>query len=503
MLIIPLTGNISKKNPPVVTIGIIFVCCFVYFVIQSNDARRYAEAHEFYLNSGLAKTEVSAYLAYLVTTRQDKRAEALAKKEELSEQVLFAYCQRMAADTEFSHRLVNDEIITAGREGYPEWKKLRRVYDRMLSRVVAVAYGFKPASPSYVSAVTHMFLHGSFLHLLGNMIFLWLVGCALELGYGRLLYAAMYLLTGLLAVGLFSLVYATNAMPLIGASGAIAGLMGAYTLLYGLRKIKIFYSVGFYFNYTQVPALVLLPLWIANECFQLKFGGPSQVAYVAHLGGLISGALFGFMSRKFLGKVADHEAVPDGGGQETASLLDHALEKMGKLDMDGARALLEKVLDKDPGNTKALTQLFHIDKLNPESDRFHLTASRVLLRLCDDREEHASLYPVFQEYCRLAPRLRLEQPLLCRIGSILAAQGHPEDGERILALLLRKDPKSAGIPTGILNLARAYLNMGKSEKGRKCLQIICQKYPESGESQIARKLLDGWPRREGCCFPLH
>jgi TolA-binding protein len=101
------------------------------------------------------------------------------------------------------------------------------------------------------------------------------------------------------------------------------------------------------------------------------------------------------------------------------------------------------------------------------------------------------VHPLFQEYCRIAPRLRLNQQLLCRIGSILAAQGHPEDGERILALLLRKDPKSAGIPTGILNLARAYLNMGKPDRGRKCLQIICQKYPESGESQIARKLLDG------------
>ena len=491
MLIIPLTGNISKKNPPVVTIGVIVVCCFVYFVIQSTDRTRSEEAEKFYLNSGLAKIEVSAYLTYLAATKQDKGAEALANKEKLSREVLLAYCQRLFMDSQFLHRLLHDEIITPGRAGYPEWKKLRREYDGMLSRVVAVAYGFKPASPSYVSAVTHMFLHGSFLHLLGNMIFLWLVGCALELGYGRLLYTAMYLLTGLLAVGLFSLVYATSIMPLIGASGAIAGLMGAYTLLYGLRKIKIFYSVGFYFNYTQVPALILLPLWIANECFQLRFSGPSQVAYVAHLGGLVSGALLGFMSRKCLGKVADQEALPDRDGQETASLLDQALQKMGKLDMDGARTLLEQVLDKDPGNTKALTQLFHIDKLNPEFERFHLTASRLLLRLCNDRTVHASVHPVFQEYCRVAPRLMVEQQLLCRIGSILAAQGHPEDGERVLALLFRKDPKSAGIPTGILNLARAYLNMGKWEKGRKCLQIICQKYPESGESQIARKILDG------------
>jgi membrane associated rhomboid family serine protease len=491
MLIIPLTGRISKKNPPVVTIGIILLCCFVFFVIQANDTRRYEEAQEFYLDSGLAKIEVSAYLTYLGTTKKDKRAEAFAKQGALRDQVLLAYCQRMFRDAEFLRKLLNDEIITADQQAYPEWKQLRREFHDMLSRVVAVGYGFTPASPSYVSAVTHMFLHGSFGHLLGNMIFLWLVGCALELGYGRLLYSAMYLLTGLLAVGLYYLVYAKSTAPLIGASGAIAGLMGAYTLLYGLRKIKIFYTLGFYFNYTTVPALVLLPLWIGKECFQLAFSSSSHVAYMAHVGGLASGALLGFVSRKFLGKAAEQKAFPESAGEETASLLDQALQKRGKLDMDGARALLKQVLDKDPGNTKALTQLFHIDKLDPESERFHVTASRLLLCLCADRAEHGSVHPMFQEYSSLAPRLRLGKELLCRIGSILAAQGRPEEGEKVIAALIRKEPRSAGIPTGILNLARAYLNMGKSERGRKCLQVICQRYPESGESQIARKLLDG------------
>ena len=65
------------------------------------------------------------------------------------------------------------------------------------------------------------------------------------------------------------------------------------------------------------------------------------------------------------------------------------------------------------------------------------------------------------------------------------------DPERIMAVLLRSHPRSAGIPTGILNLARAYLHLGKSDRGRECLQVICRKYPESSECHIARKLLQG------------
>jgi membrane associated rhomboid family serine protease len=491
MLIIPLTGTLSKKNPPIVTIGIIAVCCFVFFVIQSGDMRKYEQAQEFYFDSGLYKIELSAYFTYLSTTRQDKTAEVLAKRQNWSRQAIVVWYQRMMQDAEFQTKLLDGEIIRGDQPGFPEWKRLRTQYDEILSRVVAVRYGFRPAFSTYFTPFTYMFLHGGFGHLLGNMIFLWLVGCALELGYGRVPYAGLYLLTGVLAVGLYYLVYMTNTAPLIGASGAIAGLMGAYTLLYGRRKIKVFYSLGFYFNYSRVPALVLLPLWIGNECFQLFFGGASHVAYVAHLGGLSSGALLGFVVKRCLGPGMEPEAALRDSREEQVSLLDEALEKLGKLDMDGARVVLERVLEKDPGNTKALTHLFHIDKLQPESERFLATASRLFLRLTNDKAEHASVYTIFQEYVRLAPRLRLDQQLLFRISSVLAAQGRPEDGERIMAVLLRSDPRAPGIPTGILNLARAYLHLGKSDKGRKCLQVICRKYPESSECHIARKLLQG------------
>jgi membrane associated rhomboid family serine protease len=494
MLIIPLTGNVSTRNPPIVTIGIIAVCCFVFFVIQSGETRKYAQAQEFYFDSGLYRIELFAYFAYLSTTKEDKSAEALAKKEDLSRQTIVVWYQRMMQDADFQTKLLNGEIIRGDQQGFHAWKQLRTQYEDILSRIMTVRYGFRPAFPTYLTPLTYMFLHGGFGHLLGNMIFLWLVGCALELGYGRLPYGGLYLLTGVLSVGLYYLVYMTSTAPLIGASGAIAGLMGAYTLLYGRRKIKVFYSLGFYFNYTRVPALVLLPIWIGNECFQLFFGEASEVAYVAHLGGLASGALLGFVGKKCLGAAREPEMLTQDFREEQVSLLDKALEKLGKLDMDEARVLLGRVLEKDPGNTKALTHLFHIDKLQPESERFHATASRLFVRLTSDKAEHGSVYAIFQEYARLSPQLRLDEQILFRISAVLAAHGHPEDGERIMAVILRSDPKAAGLPTGILNLARAYLHLGKSDKGRRCLRVICRQYPESSECQIARQLLQGETR---------
>ena len=99
-----------------------------------------------------------------------------------------------------------------------------------------------------------------------------------EMGCGRLMFAATYLVTGFCASGLFWAIYPNSVIPLVGASGSIAGLMGAFAVLYGRKQVKIFYSLGFYFNYRTVPAIILLPFWVGQEFYQLFFGGMSNVA---------------------------------------------------------------------------------------------------------------------------------------------------------------------------------------------------------------------------------
>jgi len=246
--------------------------------------------------------------------------------------------------------------------------------------------------------------------------------------------------------------------------------------------------LGVYFNYTRIYAVVLLPIWIGKEFFQLFFGGPSQVAYVAHIGGLVSGALLGVLNLKLLGHV-DQEVFKEDPKEGIDSLLETALQKIGKLDMSGARPLLEQVLEKDPNNADALNHLFNIDKLNPQSETFHKTTSRVLLRLSSNQENQQRVYDIYKEYADIAKPLRLHPDLLLRISSIFSAQGHLEEAEKIIAMLLRKYPKSQKIPSGILDLGRAYLKKGVSAKGEKCLRVLCKRYPGASESQIALRLL--------------
>ena len=487
MLIIPLTNNISKDNPPLITILIIAINCFIFFFIQSGDSRDHHRAMQFYLDSGLGSIEVSRYLNY-VEMNKNKEILHSQYRNKVSKNTVIRHYAQMLRDGTFMHKLLTDQIITIDEEIYVEWRQLRDEFDHMLSKVTSMKYGFIPSSARYLNAITYMFLHGGIMHLVGNMVFLWLVGCVLELAWGRAVYAGLYLLTGAASVGLYYLIYMDSVVPLIGASGAISGLMGAYTLLYGKRKIKIFYSLGVYFNYTTIYAIVLLPIWIGKEFFQLFFGGPSQVAYVAHIGGLASGALLAVLSLKILGQV-DQEVFKEDPKEGIDLLLEAALQKIGKLDMSGARPLLEQILEKDPNNVDGLNHLFNIDKLNPQSETFHKTTSRVLLRLSSDKENQQRVYDIYKEYADLAKPLRLHPDLLLRLSSIFSAQGHLEEAEKIIAMLLRKYPQSQKIPSGILDLGRAYLKKGVSAKGEKCLRVLCKRYPGASESQAALRLL--------------
>ena len=488
MLIIPLTGKLSKHNPPFITIGIILVNCFVFFVLQSGDNKRYRQAMEFYFNSGLAKIEVSRYRAYLETTGKGEIDAAVPNKKNLDKDTVQRLYAKMQRDEVFLEELRTGNIITPEDETYDTWKNLRTQFDALLSKLVSMRYGFRPASRSYLSALTYMFIHGGFMHLLGNMVFLWLVGCVLELGLGRVLYVSLYLLTGVLSVCLYALAYLNSTVPLVGASGAISGLIGAYAVTYGKQKIRVFYSLGFYFNYAQVSAIALLPVWIGNEVVQLFFGSYRQVAYMAHIGGLISGAVLGYLNMRFLGQV-DREVFEQDPREKVPGLLEEALQRIAKLDMNGARPLLEQVLEIDPSNRDAITHLFNIEKFSPQDKAFHETASRLLRHLSHDPNAHETLYKIYKEYCRISKPPRLSLDLLSSVASVFTVHGYLPEAENILALLLHNRPGLQEIPTGILNLARAYLKRGMPEKGKKCLRIICQKYPESAESQIALRLL--------------
>ncbi len=151
------------------------------------------------------------------------------------------------------------------------------------------------AGKNLVTILTAMFLHAGWSHILGNMIFLWAFGPEIEDFMGRMKYAGFYLLAGLAATAAQILLDPSSTIPNLGASGAIAGVMGAFLITYPRDRIRVLFFFGLFARVAFIPSIFLVGFWFLTQLFNqlgalvtVQSGG---VAYAAHIGGFIFGAL--------------------------------------------------------------------------------------------------------------------------------------------------------------------------------------------------------------------
>jgi membrane associated rhomboid family serine protease len=151
------------------------------------------------------------------------------------------------------------------------------------------------AGRHWITILTAMFMHGGWLHIIGNMVFLWAFGPEIEDAMGPLRYLAFYLLGGLVATAAQIAMSASSTVPNLGASGAIASVMGAFIVTFPRDRIKTLLFLGFFVMVTMIPAALLIGLWILTQLFSqvgsvanVQSGG---VAYMAHIGGFFFGAI--------------------------------------------------------------------------------------------------------------------------------------------------------------------------------------------------------------------
>ncbi len=167
-------------------------------------------------------------------------------------------------------------------------------------------YGVVPASFSAPTLVTSMFLHGSWSHVIGNMWFLWIFGDNIEDRLGRGRFVLFYLICGIGAAAGHILMEPRSMLPTIGASGAIAGVMGAYFVLYPHSRVLTLVPLFIYWEIVELPAIFLLGFWFLMQLFGAGIGTISStsgaesggIAFMAHVAGFAMGALIVFVFRK-------------------------------------------------------------------------------------------------------------------------------------------------------------------------------------------------------------
>jgi membrane associated rhomboid family serine protease len=156
--------------------------------------------------------------------------------------------------------------------------------------------------PVYLTIFTSMFIHGGWLHIIGNMLYFWIFGNNIEDRFGHLRFLVIYLFWGVIAGLTQVFVDPASRLPAIGASGAIAGVLGAYLVIFPSARVDVLIPLGFFLTTLRLPALFVIGQWILLQFlsgFAVVGGAPADggVAYFAHIGGAVAGLATGLLYR--------------------------------------------------------------------------------------------------------------------------------------------------------------------------------------------------------------
>ncbi|GLS24881.1 rhomboid family intramembrane serine protease [Marinibactrum halimedae] len=345
MIILPTEKKIDWKKPPVVLCVLVLLNLLVFMLYQWGDSRRMETALEIYRTHELLNVEWKPYQDYWLRYHDSPIEDIIEYRESFPEE----FTLELMFDQRFYEFLEENLTLYKPAGGVKQWQLAREEVNAAVNKVSSRAFGLSVDNLSVVSLISHQFLHGGVGHLLGNLLFLIVCGFAVEaaLGHGRFL--ALYIVSGA-AGGLFYCLFASltkeNATPLVGASGAISGVMAMYCMLFQLRKIEFFYFIFVLVGYFRAPALAILPVYIGSELLQWLTTSDSNVAYSAHLGGFLAGGVGVLLVQYYDKHAIDQEYIEeDQSVDDYLVALDRVYRTIADYRFESARKLVADMIE--------------------------------------------------------------------------------------------------------------------------------------------------------------
>jgi membrane associated rhomboid family serine protease len=374
------------------------------------------------------------------------------------------------------------EAFTKARPLPPDWavaEQQRKLDDMgaelhaLRNRLPSRRAGYIPKEGKFDRALTSMFFHGGWIHLLGNMLFLFVTGPFVEDAFGRVLFPALYFVSGFAALATHAAKFPESDVPLIGASGAIAGVMGAFLVRYAARRIRMLFMPLFPFPRPRftfgVPAFVILPLWFGEQFWYAREGGAdSGVAFWAHVGGFVFGAAFAAVVRAArIEQKWIHPSIEKGLTLEQNPRLERALEARVRGDLGIARRQIAAVLAAEPANPDAWREGYEIARQAGDQGEMGRSASR-LIELYARADERDLLVELLHDVSAT-----VAAPVPARVflvaGSYLEKKGAWDLALETYGRLLSRQPHDPGVVRALIRRGEIFRQIGEAEAARKAL----------------------------------
>jgi membrane associated rhomboid family serine protease len=354
--------------------------------------------------------------------------------------------------------------------------------------LLVVRYGLWGSHPTLIALVAHMFIHGGILHLAGNMLFLWIFGSLIEDVLRPAWFLALYLGGGLMAalahISISALLGRNLDVPMVGASGAIAAVMGLFMLRFHKTRVQIFYLLWFRGGAFWIRSIWALAIWIGLEVISGMIDaaatrGGGGVAHWAHVGGFVVGAV----------------AAPFIGGVEQANreyVTDDPHTNVEYVRRGEHVAAVEKALRADPHNADLMLELAHACRRAGDTSR----ATDAYLRCLSDfggRRLIERAAAVYLELHAFNDAAAVPAEVLLPVAEHLETE-HPDMAVAAYRSLVRRHVTRPEAESALLRLSVLYRDtLRQPFEALACLNEFLQRYPSSqraGEAQQARQELD-------------
>jgi membrane associated rhomboid family serine protease len=401
-------------------------------------------------------------------------------------------------EAELLEKLKAGELTEPGDPRFARYRAIEGDIAAVEEQLPDVRFGYRPAIGGLRSMLTSIFAHIDWLHLIANMWFLYLVGCNLEDRWGRWQFMAFYLTAGCIAARAFGVLHPESYQPLVGASGAVAGAMGAFMVIFARTRVKIFYFYVMVFKPRwgtfRAPTWVVLGLWLAEQVVMtiVEVNAGSSVAYSAHASGFAFGLVLALVLRVTgVDAALDHASAQEAEGPSWTAHPDYlrAMEARDRQDLDEARAILLDLLRSSPDHAGAHEMLLDIyfDAKVPQSDLSDVDLSLPFLIDHYHRTKmDEALVALFRRVRHQLPAYGLTDQELLRIAT---AAHHRKENALVVAIvteLMTEHPASTALPRAMLLAAEVQGKSGARDLQLDTLRRIADKYPEHACARLAR-----------------
>ncbi len=470
MFIIPIGTKSSLALKPKVTIGLIAVNIVIALItlplgfqaakgLFKVQRDRYASEVRLYLNEH-ARDEDGGY-------RYGPSTEELVRDIERSEDYIdlevavieaLMYAGGDFEDLEEYEKVLDErtelhyiDSYDGSEMNFNEYKRLKAKEDKVMGGHVNFALGLVPDKMYRIHTFfTYQFIHGGIFHLLGNLLFLWVVGCLLEDSWGRGPFLIFYLIGGAFAGLAHCLQDTSSAMPLIGASGAIAAAMGAFTIRHFWSKIRFFYFFMFFFRpfwgTFHLPACVFLPFWFLQQVglkYLSDFVGGSDVAYLAHIAGYAMGFITVLVFRatdfekRFLSPRVKKVQVEAGVLKDPS--FNRACEFMDKGRIEMAKDIFSKLIRERPHDLEMIQDIALLYREKGLNADYNTIAGKTLktLLIKSRYEEAAS---IALDIINQSEPVDANPQCLTRVAKWLAGQGRYGESHDVYREVIKINP---------------------------------------------------------------